>query len=69
LAGQGSERILKTDADILATEAMDGLIALISAYANIAVGYRSRLRPQFINFDGEYDHLARYGEWRDGAVP
>lgn len=28
----------------------------------------SRLRPKFLRFESPYDHLARYGEWADGAA-
>ena len=30
-------------------------------------GYTSRLTPEFITYDGDYDHLARYGEWDQTA--
>ncbi|MCI4662185.1 MAG: double-strand break repair protein AddB [Neomegalonema sp.] len=50
-----------------AEEALAGLAKLMAAYANPDQGYPSRLRPETISFSGDYDHLARLGEWVDGA--
>ena len=29
-------------------------------------GFVARLRPQWLSWAGDYDHLARWGEWADG---
>ncbi len=42
-----------------------GLRELIGAYDQRRTGYTSRRAPQFISWDGDYDHLARFGEWED----
>lgn len=36
-------------------------------FANGETGYRSRLKPLRVNDAGDYDHLARVGEWSLGA--
>jgi ATP-dependent helicase/nuclease subunit B len=36
---------------------------LIRAYDRAATPYLSRPRPQFLGVSGDYDHLARLGEW------
>lgn len=42
------------------------LLGLIAAYGSRALGYSARSRTELISFDGDYDHLSRYGEWQDG---
>lgn len=41
------------------------LISLISAYYSPKQGYLSRRAVQEQRFEGDYDHLARFGEWDD----
>ena len=36
---------------------------LISKWQDPDRGYSARLSPQFITYDGDYDHLSRFGEW------
>lgn len=43
--------------------AWEGLATLIAAYLNPAKGYASRRAMQWTRFPGDYDHLARFGEW------
>jgi ATP-dependent helicase/nuclease subunit B len=50
----------------LAPETLDGLARLLAAYLETGTGFTARLRPQRITFAGDYDHLARLGEWADG---
>lgn len=59
----GAELPAEGDAALLAEAAIDGLIKLIDAYADPEIGYRARLRPAWIAYDGPYDHLARRDEW------
>ena len=40
---------------------------LIAAYDEPSRPYPPRARPQFLSFEGDYDHLARYGEWTDAG--
>ncbi len=44
-------------------------LKLIAAYDQRGRGYTSRRAMQKMRFDGDYDHLARYGEWDDSADP
>ncbi|SET85604.1 double-strand break repair protein AddB [Oceanicella actignis] len=46
-------------------DAWRGLRELIAAYDDPATPYRPRLRPRSIKHAGDYDHLARLGEWGD----
>ena len=32
-------------------------------------GYTARMAPERITYDGDYDHLARRGEWDDTDIP
>lgn len=70
----GSDRIVaqspvKADAalDELAEEAWQALLADLNALASGETGYRSRLLPANKNIAGDYDHLARVGEWSLGS--
>ena len=45
---------------------MERLATLIAAYDRIETPYISRGRAEKQSFEGDYDHLARRGEW-DGA--
>lgn len=42
-----------------------GLIRLIAQYQRRTRGYAARRAMQKVRFDGDYDHLARFGEWDD----
>ncbi|KAF0676303.1 double-strand break repair protein AddB [Profundibacterium mesophilum] len=43
----------------------DELIRLISSYARRQTGYTARRAMQKMQWQGDYDHLARFGEWAD----
>lgn len=60
------ERIEVGDDVISATR--DELVELIAKYRNRAQGYTARRLAEKTRFEGDYDHLARYGEW-DHATP
>ncbi|WP_172297810.1 double-strand break repair protein AddB [Pseudoruegeria sp. HB172150] len=47
----------------------DGFIQLIAAYRDPARGYTSRRAVDLQSFGGDYDHLARYGEWDESCDP
>ncbi|MAY86283.1 MAG: double-strand break repair protein AddB [Pseudooceanicola sp.] len=57
--------------DTPAATVLDELRGLIGAYLTAEQGFTARLMLQSIQDIGEYDHLARYGEWdlSDPAVP
>jgi RecB family exonuclease len=46
-------------------EVAAGLRELLGRYAHPATGYVARLAPEFVTYEGAYDHLARLGEWDD----
>jgi double-strand break repair protein AddB len=55
------------DFDLAATRAR--FLDLIQAYADVATGYTSRRAMEREGHAGDYDHLARYGEWDEGTSP
>jgi ATP-dependent helicase/nuclease subunit B len=63
----GAARAVGDDLTELVAETWSGLGALIAAYGDESVGYPARARPKRIAYDSDYDHLARHGEWEDGA--
>lgn len=58
------DRTLKDGGDLVA-DTWDGLLQLIETYDRRATGYRARNALQRTTFSGDYDHLARHGEWSD----
>jgi len=54
----------QVNADTLA-----GLERLIGSYMNHTTGYTARRAPKSERFDGDFDHLARLGEWEMSAAP
>lgn len=69
--GVKSQSILKaagkTAAD-LAEEAWTRLDELVRHYQNPENGYLSRALPPMVNYEGDYDHLARVWEWSSGVT-
>ena len=53
-------------ADIMseADAAMAHMVALLTRFEEEETPYISRPRPQFLTYDGDYDHLARVKEWQ-----
>ncbi|MEL6678890.1 MAG: double-strand break repair protein AddB, partial [Pseudomonadota bacterium] len=45
------------------------LITLLTVYASPERGFASRIRVQKAGMTGDYDHLARHGEWADSDAP
>lgn len=43
------------------------VVRFINNYQQPETGYAARLRPELNHYDGNYDHLARRGEWADDA--
>lgn len=50
-------------------QVLSGLRDLISKYMDPTQGFTSRLKLQKDTDKGDYDHLARYGEWDRTAMP
>ena len=59
----GEVKPVKMDAAEAAARARAGLEALIAAFDDPATPYRARPRPDMALRFGDYDHLARLGEW------
>src|SRR5690606_22351759 len=49
----------------------DGFVRLVGAYLSGGAGFTSMRSPEKTSYTGDYDHLARYGEWSltDPAQP
>ena len=55
------------DVDALADRLVGELRALVRRYEDPTFPYLSRPRPVFVDWAGDYDHLARWREWVDGG--
>ncbi|MBM3605285.1 MAG: double-strand break repair protein AddB [Alphaproteobacteria bacterium] len=44
-------------------ETWDGFVQLVAAYLTGQTGFTSMRAPERTSYSGDYDHLARYGEW------
>lgn len=62
LGGAGEEKTYDL-ADNLAGQTWDGLVRLITRYLTQEQGYVARRAMFETKFPGDYDHLARFGEW------
>ncbi len=58
--------IAKDGGDLI-EQTLAGLTKLVAAYDDEATAYRARIRPQYENIAGPYDHLARVKEWSAGS--
>ena len=45
------------------------VVGFLANFQGLEKGYAARLRPELSSFDGDYDHLARRGEWQDDDQP
>ncbi|MFZ5668382.1 MAG: double-strand break repair protein AddB [Pseudomonadota bacterium] len=56
------------DSEEAAEAAFAGVVRLLTAYADPARGYASKVAPQWVReYPGDYDHLARLLEWSTGG--
>ncbi|MGD1933491.1 MAG: double-strand break repair protein AddB [Candidatus Phaeomarinobacter sp.] len=53
-----------SDVMTAADAAMAHMVALLTQFEEEDTPYISRPRPQFLTYDGDYDHLARVKEWQ-----
>lgn len=53
----------RTDPQILAQAALDGLAELVAAFDDPATPYACKPRPDLAPRYGDYDHLSRFAEW------
>lgn len=56
-------------AEGLIAETRDGLARLLAAWARAETGYTARAAVERRDYAGDYDHLARHGEWDDTDPP
>ena len=62
LGGKGGETSVAMTEEVIES-VRKGLRVLVSAYASADKGYASRRAVMTEMFPGDYDHLARFGEW------
>ena len=69
-AGSGKTHPREHD-DLIEAETWDGFVRLLRSYVTGEAGFTAMRAPQSTAYAGDYDHLARYGEWSltDAAVP
>ncbi len=65
IGASGQDRMLEVTGEHgrLADTTLAGLGRLIGRYRHRQQGYTSIRAAQLMSFSGDYDHLARYGEW------
>ncbi len=68
IGGAGEERTVNIDEAILG-KTWEGLQRLIASYDRRTTGYASRRAVFAARIEGDYDHLARFGEWQMGDAP
>lgn len=64
---EGTSRTPIPPADELASEALARLSAWVARFDDPKMPYLSRPRPQFVDYAGDYDHLARTAERAEGT--
>jgi ATP-dependent helicase/nuclease subunit B len=64
---EGTSRTEIPPADELAREALARLAGWVVRFDDAATPYLSRPRPQFVDYPGDYDHLARVAERAEGT--
>lgn len=67
LGGGGNQRPQEVTDDALA-EIAEGFDALITHFQQAGTGYTARRAMEGVKYAGDYDHLARFGEW-DATTP
>ncbi|QBY02847.1 double-strand break repair protein AddB [Rhodophyticola sp. CCM32] len=60
-----THEVTDAEIDLIATE----FDALLTHYAEPATGYTARRAMAELRYAGDYDHLARYGEWDETTPP
>jgi len=53
----------------VSTKMLTEFVALIANFQTYEQGYSSRRAMTDTSFDGDYDHLARFGEWDETQAP
>ncbi|MEL7202586.1 MAG: double-strand break repair protein AddB [Pseudomonadota bacterium] len=61
------EQVTKLEGENAVADTPTRLVALLTAFLDPKRGYVSRRAMEDVRFAGDYDHLARYGEWDDAS--
>jgi ATP-dependent helicase/nuclease subunit B len=64
---KGNGRTEIPPADELARQALERLAGWVARFDDATIPYLSRPRPQFVDYPGDYDHLARVAERAEGT--
>ena len=67
--GKNSGIIAIEDTDPVMEDVWQRVTSFLDEFQVLEKGYAARLRPELSRFDGDYDHLARRGEWPDDEAP
>ncbi|MEM8774486.1 MAG: double-strand break repair protein AddB [Pseudomonadota bacterium] len=67
--GSASKEVLAPLDEISTEQVWTELTKLIMSYQSLDQGYTSRRYVERTDFGGDYDHLARFGEWSDADDP
>lgn len=57
------------DVDPVMVDVWQRVTEFLNEFQVVEKGYAARLRPELSRFAGDYDHLARRGEWPDDEAP
>ncbi|MFC3630613.1 double-strand break repair protein AddB [Paracoccus angustae] len=68
LGGEG-ETHPRTYSPQLESENWEGFVRLVAAYLSGEIGFTAMRAPEQTGYAGDYDHLARYGEWSPADAP
>lgn len=66
--GNAKELDIAHDAPV-AQDIAAQIVAFLTAYRDPARGYPARARHDLQQYNGDYDHLSRYGEWDESDAP
>lgn len=68
LGGEG-KTFERGHSDQIEAETWDGFVALIASYLTGGTGFTAMRAPAKTSYAGDYDHLARFGEWSRADQP
>ena len=68
LGGEG-ETLPREHTPELENENWEGFVRLVASYLAGGTGFASMRAPEQTSYAGDYDHLARYGEWSLADAP
>ena len=69
LGRSGRETSITLDGDYRTVTIAKELTELLTAYLAPDQGFAARRAMETIRWEGDYDHLARFGEWDETDLP